>query len=65
MQLFLIVLFGLVSFVLAISLAVTGVKFQEIAPLQRALLLFGAAALSVPGLMSMYMLLIFGAILSQ
>jgi len=59
------ILFGIVSFVIAVSLAVAGVKAQELTPLQRALVLFGAAALAVPGLMSVYMSLVLAAFLSD
>ncbi len=63
MLFFLITLFSIVSFASAMSLAFVGVKSQNITPLQRVFFLFGAAGLSIPGLMSLYMLLVFSVIL--
>ncbi|RUU27508.1 hypothetical protein [Mesorhizobium sp. M6A.T.Ce.TU.016.01.1.1] len=49
---------GFVSLVLAIYLAVKGVMSKSLTPLQRAFVLFGAAALSVPGFFTIYFLFV-------
>ena len=65
MSIIVVFLFGIVSFIFAMSLAIAGVKSREFTPLQRAIALFGAAAFSVPGLMSVYILLVMIAIMNQ
>ncbi|OHV69220.1 hypothetical protein LCM4577_21605 [Mesorhizobium sp. LCM 4577] len=54
----LIFLLGVPSFAFAMFLLVKGVKSQQLTPLRRALVLFGAAAFSVPGFMSLYMVFV-------
>lgn len=54
----LIFILGVPSFAFAMFLLVKGVKSQQLTPLQRALVLFGAAAFSVPGFMTLYIVFV-------